>query len=241
MKMKTSYRLVGLFMVIVGVGPVSTAENLRTLDGLLDLTANGGTNPATGGPWKVGDEYRFAFCSSTGMTATATNIAAYDSFVQNLANLSHLKIGAGDGFIWKAYGSTTAVDARDHLDLYPSGTNVSVWLINGTTVVADHYADLYGFDQMNNAINKSELNGAPFIGAQYSPVWSGTSGSSGTAAAGDELGASDSGSKVGLITKEDRWWIDRFGNYDQSVVLPLYAFSQVFEIKGPAGTVIILK
>jgi len=48
--------------------------------GILDLTANGGINPATGFAWEAGDTYRFIFATSTG---TSCNIHRY-CYIQHL-------------------------------------------------------------------------------------------------------------------------------------------------------------
>jgi hypothetical protein len=58
--------------------------------GILDLTANGGNNPATGAAWQAGDQYRIVFTSSTTTQATSTDIATYDAFVQGLADAASL-------------------------------------------------------------------------------------------------------------------------------------------------------
>ena len=71
--------------------------------GVLDLTANGGINPATSSPWQLGDQYRFAFVTSTTRNATSTVIADYNTFVQNAANASSLGLS---GATWKVIGST---------------------------------------------------------------------------------------------------------------------------------------
>jgi hypothetical protein len=217
--------------------------NLTNQIGVLDLTRNNGVNPATGNLWQEGDMYRFAFCTSTGIVATSTNISTYNDFVQDLADASPLGIGAAQDVTWKAIASTASIAARDNASLPPTGTNVSVWLVDGTTLVADDYVDLYGHRMMNHAINKSETGGAPFEDvAQYSNVWTG-SGVTGGIQSGNELGAADGTSQCGLITNGDRHWITRF-TLSQTGVRPLYGFSEVLTIEtlpGPPGTLLIVR
>ena len=53
--------------------------------GILQGSANGGINPATGNPWQTGDQYRLAFVTSGTRNATSPDIADYDAFVQSAA------------------------------------------------------------------------------------------------------------------------------------------------------------
>lgn len=196
--------------------------------GIIDLSRNGGVNPATGRLWRIGDTYRFAFCSSTGSTATSSSISTYNNFVQNLANASPRGIGAADGVTWKAIASTPSVSAKDNASLDPFGTGTSIWLVDGTTCVADDYADLFGDGTMNIAIGKSETGGQPLYAGRYRDVWTG-SDTQGNIKSNDALGASDNTSKGGLITNWRRGWIDRF-TIDQSQLRPLYGISNLLTV-----------
>ena len=53
--------------------------------GILDLTANGGINPNTGAAWADGDQYRLAFHTDAGTTATSNDPAFYDDFATTQA------------------------------------------------------------------------------------------------------------------------------------------------------------
>ncbi|MCH7228726.1 Ig-like domain-containing protein [Haloferula sp. A504] len=196
--------------------------------GILDLTRNNGINPATGALWKIGDTYRLVFCTSSGISAISSNITTYNNFVQTLADASPLGIGTTEGVTWKAIASTPSISARDNASLDPNGTGTSVWLVDGTTCVADDYADLFGDGTMNVAIGKSETGGQPLYAGTYRDVWTG-SDTSGNIKDNDALGAADGTSKGGLITNWRRGWIDRF-SIDKNEVRPLYGISNLLTV-----------
>lgn len=138
--MKATHLMKGM-LAIAGLAAFTTshAAVIGQL-GVLQSSANGGINPATGVAWAAGDTYRLVFVTSTTTTATSTDIADYNAFVQGVAN------AAGLGSVtWRAVGSTATVAARDNTGTNPSsGTGVSIILMNGTTVIADNNADLWG-------------------------------------------------------------------------------------------------
>ena len=60
----------------------------------------------------AGDTYHLVFVTSTTRNATSTNIADYDAFVNNVADLaSNAQLG---DINWKVIGSTSSVDAVNH-------------------------------------------------------------------------------------------------------------------------------
>jgi hypothetical protein len=213
----------------VGAGSARGSDILTQL-GILDLDANGGINPATGLAWAAGDTYRFAFSSSIGTNATSTDIADYNAFIQGLANASGLGIGAAEGVTWKAIASTLTVAANVNTST-DSGTGESIWLLNGTSLVADNYADLYGFTTHSTAINKSETFGSPYDGGDYTSVWTGSDGVGGIKGGG-ELGDPDGTSQTGLFgfTSNDHW-INRF-SIDNTLIKGVYGLSEPLSIQG---------
>nr|NIP27838.1 hypothetical protein [Phycisphaerae bacterium]NIR65910.1 hypothetical protein [candidate division Zixibacteria bacterium]NIP55443.1 hypothetical protein [Phycisphaerae bacterium]NIS54151.1 hypothetical protein [Phycisphaerae bacterium]NIU10520.1 hypothetical protein [Phycisphaerae bacterium] len=125
-----------------GSGSGSLAGQL----GILNLTANGGINPATSAPWAEGDTYRFAFFTSATTDAVSADISTYNAWVQGLADATTVyNIGSVFGATWKVIGSTDAVDARDNTSTNPgvNGTGEAIFLLDGSTVVASDYADLW--------------------------------------------------------------------------------------------------
>ena len=85
-----------------------------------------------------GDPYVLAFVSSTVRDGTSSNIGDYNNFVQGLADTAG--IGQAQGLTWKAIASTATVDARDNVGNFG---NVPVYLLDGTTVIADSFSDLW--------------------------------------------------------------------------------------------------
>lgn len=139
MKTKRSMLTVGIVMAAIGLlGATADAALVGQL-GILDLDANAGINPATGSPWQAGDQYRFAFVSSTTRDATSTSIADYNTFVQNAANASSLNLS---GASWKVIASTEAVNARVNTSTTGSGGE-AIFLVDGGTKIADNYGDLW--------------------------------------------------------------------------------------------------
>jgi hypothetical protein len=116
--------------------------------GILDLTANGGINPATGNPWALGDTYRLIFVTRGTTVATSTDISTYNAFVQSEANASTAFPTLGS-VSWSVVGSTAAVAARDNTATNPAvnGTGVPILLMDGTTLMATDYANLWSYDR----------------------------------------------------------------------------------------------
>lgn len=132
--MKTSNLLFALALA-------ATSANAAIIGqlGILDDTANGGINPATGAAWAPGDTYRLIFLSSETTSTTSSDISTYNSTVQGWANAAGL-----GGATWNVVGSTGAVDARDNTGTNPgSGTGVAFFKMDGTTLLANNNADLW--------------------------------------------------------------------------------------------------
>ncbi len=101
----------------------------------------------------AGGSFRLLFVTSTGHTASSSNIADYNRFVQGRAAAGHSSIRPFKGG-FRAVASTGAVDARDNT--CTTGTGVPIHWLNGNRVAAD-YADFYddGWDDQGNPKNES--------------------------------------------------------------------------------------
>ena len=87
----------------------------------------------------AGDEFRLIFLSSTKRDASSTDIADYNTFIQNLAAAGHAAIQTyNSGFT--VVGCTQDTDARDNTNT--TGTGVPIYWLNGAKIAAD-YADFY--------------------------------------------------------------------------------------------------
>ncbi|BCX48517.1 hypothetical protein HAHE_24250 [Haloferula helveola] len=216
--------------------------DLSTQLGVLSLTNNNGINPATGNLWQIGDNYRLAFVTSGTTDATSNDIATYNTLVQNAANASSLGLGsaswfaiasaAGDG------GGIPAVDARTNTSTNPGvdGTGEPIYLMNGTTIAANDYSDLWD-GVTNNHINRDEENAArptntiPLFNP-YGGVWTGTN-DNGTANAA--LGVASP--RFGIFSAETKFWESR-GTSGQATEAALYGLSEVLTVSaaGPPDT-----
>lgn len=210
--------------------------------GIIDLTANGGINPATGAAWADGDQYRLVFVSSTFRDAASHDIADYNAHVQAAAN------AAGIGSVtWNAIASTwdgdggATVDARDNTSTNPGvdGSGVGIILIDGSTIIANDYNDLWD-GTIDSQINRTESNGAytppltsPF--GQFGGVWAGTT------ASGTNRGVASLGgprADLGLAIAVNSQWIRRADiNPHDNASLGLYAMSEALTIRGPSGAI----
>jgi len=196
---------------------------LRGQFGILTVETLAGNNPATGAPWAAGDQYRFAFHTSATITAVSADIATYNTWVQGLANASTAyNIGADDGVTWKAIGSTAAVDARDNTSTNPTvETGCAIFLLDGSTVVANDYADLWD-GEIQHIINLTEQGTEwaywPWTGTEID----GTAGTGGSSA--NPLGSNGQvGQGNASVTTE---WIWRVWTMDPPEnLMPMYALS----------------
>ncbi|MDG1670194.1 MAG: PEP-CTERM sorting domain-containing protein, partial [Akkermansiaceae bacterium] len=170
--------------------------------GILDLNANGGINPNTGAAWADGDQYRLAFHTDAGTTATSNDPAFYDNFATAQANLSTL----GNGSIatstgWTAHlyvhtdgslpaGTSPVSSPRDRAGTTDiangsgiGGAGVPMFTMDGTTAIARNNADMYdGWSNPFDSNSVVRLTGAQTGGqaVHYSPFL-------------DQFGSGDSG------------------------------------------------
>ncbi len=86
-----------------------------------------------------GDTFRLMFQTSARRDATATDIGVYDAFVRGRAAAGHAAIRQyADQF--RVVGSTSNVDARDHLEMNPEvhGEGDPVYWLNGERIAEDN-------------------------------------------------------------------------------------------------------
>ena len=138
--------------------------------GAIEVPANWSLKP-TGRA--AGDQFRLLFLSSTKRDGSSTDIATYNTFVQERAAAGHADIRTySAGF--RAVGCTSDVDARDNTRT--TGTGVPIYWLNGAKA-ADNYADFYdgSWDDEVNDKNESGTNGPdtsqsvnrPFTGCEH--------------------------------------------------------------------------
>ena len=104
-----------------------------------------------------GDQFRLLFVTSGTRNAASSDIAVYNTFVQNAANGTGVDATIrGMSGEFRAVISTFSVDARDNTATHPNADIPIHWL--GGAKVADSYADFYddGWDSLQG---KNELAG----------------------------------------------------------------------------------
>ncbi len=177
-----------------------------------------------------GDTFRLMFTTST-LThrPTSSDIATYNTFIQNLvAGSGHTDVRPFSS-LFKVMGSTSAVDARDNTDtnVNSDGTGEPIYWLNGAKV-ADDYADFYD-GSWDNTSTKDEAGSGGSIGN----IWTG-SGIDGTKVSGFTFG----GSQVAATPPST----GRLGGgaFANTVNNAYYGFSPVFEVgAGPSVSVTI--
>ncbi len=120
----------------------------------------------------VGDQYRLAFVTSTARSATAQFIEDYNNFVTNAANTQTALSALGT--TWTAIASEyfRGIAARDNTGTNPGvSAGVPIFLLDGTTKVADSNADLWD-GSIDAAINRDESGAIVVDGTK---IWTGTS------------------------------------------------------------------
>ena len=109
-----------------------------------------------------GDQFRFVFVTDATTTALSVNITDYDSFVQSQAGGATYD---GATVTWLAIGSTSVVDAIDHI----GQTNTPVYLVDGTEVTTSTTPSGLWSGTIMNPIDE-DISGS----IVSSDVWTGT-------------------------------------------------------------------
>ncbi len=148
----------------------------------------------------AGNQYRLMFRTTLTHDATSNDISVYNAFVTSVSNANATL--AALGTTWMAVGSTDTVDARDNTNTNPlTDTGVPIYLLDGTTKIADNNADLW--DGTIDAFIERDENGDLNQGGS---VFTG-SVADGTAATFAALGTGFGFSNAGLPNATNSNWI----------------------------------
>ena len=181
----------------------------------------------------AGDKFPLLFTTSTKRNASSTDIADYNTFVQNRAAAGHADIQSySSGF--RVVGSTSATDARDNTSTTYTSTNkgVRIYWLNGNKV-ADEYEDFYDgtWDEESNPTNESGSFRLLSAQVNYPFTRSNDNGTKDTVFSGRYLGASNS-VRVGRPGSSNA--VDGPLYSGNSTVpthtRPFYALSEVFQV-----------
>jgi hypothetical protein len=162
-----------------------------------------------------GDKYHILFVTSGTATATSTNIADYDAFVQTAADTA----GIGGSINWVALASTSTVNAITHADVQGP-----VFLLNGTKIANDA-SDLWD-GSVAARIDIDETGAA--ISSAY-VVWTGST-SGGVAASPLGVASPTHGSAFFTGT----FWVSLAVTTNSSG-LRLYGISEAFTVPTPSA------
>ena len=196
------------------------------------------TSPTVPADWPLipsgigpGDTFRLLFMTSTRRDATSTNIADYNTHVQNAANLSGASVAIkpfAGGF--KVVGCTATVTARANTDSEATDPDAPIYWLNGVKI-ADDYAEIYSGSWQNQveASIRNETGAQPssnldvFTGCHDNGTTSG-----GTVFPLGTSGTIDTGSPVAHTSP----FYDDLSS--PTIPRPFYALSPVFMVEAQA-------
>jgi hypothetical protein len=193
---------------------IAVGANSRVEAGGIALSTPAGLTP--------GESFRFVFVTDGGTTATSSNIAVYNSFVNMQAGGATYN---GSVVTWDAIGSTTAVNAIDNVGQQPI---VGVFLADGTLVTTSTTTTGLWSGTLSHQIDED------LSGPQGGFLWTGTT-SAGVAAA---VGANSSGPlgdihhpTQGITNVTSSLWVDdQVGNAPPDGPFQMYAISDVLVV-----------
>ncbi|MCY4134348.1 MAG: hypothetical protein OXG30_05485, partial [bacterium] len=140
---------------VAGQGPATVAAGKGSLAYTIvndDYFVNSDGDVVVPADWALvpdgldaGDRFRLLFRTTARRDATATDIGVYDSFVQGEVRSGALAALLGPYVsAFKAVGSTSSVDARDHLGLWESGAYADATSANADAGVGIYWMDAAG-------------------------------------------------------------------------------------------------
>ena len=177
----------------------------------------------------MGDEFRLLIVTSTRRNARSTNIADYDTHVQNAVAAGHTDIRSYSSQ-FKVVGCTAAVDARDHTAT--TGNGVPIYWLNGNKV-ADNYGDFYDGSWDEEATGRNQSGGSVSFGSSNNyRVFTGCDDDGTELIAGDSKALGKNPALLGRPNESGRAGpID--GNLTRSndQTAPFYALSPVFVVR----------
>lgn len=170
----------------------------------------------------AGDTFRFLFVTAGTTTATSSDIATYNTFVQAQAGNATYN---GVTVTWKAIGSTSSVSARDNVGGF--GTPVAVYRPGGAKLADDMTANVNGLWSGTLLATPSErIDGSSVT--EY--PWTGSKLDGGIPSLGSYLGDLF-GVYAGNTSAANLWITASNGNYYGSP-RPMYGLSEELTASG---------
>ena len=176
-------------------------------------------------------EFRFLFVTSTGRNANSSNIADYNTFVQDRAAAGHSSIRPFASQ-FRAVGSTETVHARDNTSTTytTSDKGPPIWWLNGSKA-ADHYEDFYD-GSWDSESGRNESGNAQTTGCGQGgrgAVWTG-SNNDGTKAGNFSLGGSANSARTGGLNCSNLDPLSSNSSTAHGIAKQLYALSPVVKL-----------
>ena len=176
----------------------------------------------------AGDRFRLIFRSSTTRNAQSTNIADYNSFIQDRAAAGHIDIRAHSA-TFRVLGSTADDDARDNTATTYTAADkgVAIYWLGGAKVAVD-YEDFYDGSWSTADAGKDE-NGND----RPNPTVLTTPGTyTGSAADGTEYFSGGTSRALGASLVKVGQPLSSNNNSQSSNTGPFYGLSPVFRVEG---------
>ena len=190
----------------------------------------------------AGDEFRLVFMTNTWRDATATDIAAYDAHIQASAAGSH-DGGAHEAIkpyssLFKVVGSTSAVDARDHIGANPTNTrhrDAPIYWMGGSRIAASNNSFWSTtWENWGTADRRSPAGVAVNSGTSNDWHWTGTQ-DDGAKASGNELGATNVRRGRFRVDGTTTGPLSGGGDAPQAQTHALLGISPIFRVGNPPG------
>ncbi|HKK18522.1 MAG TPA: hypothetical protein VJ952_07555 [Opitutales bacterium] len=230
-------------LALFAVVPQAHAQLKGQLD-ILDLSDNSGLNPNTGDPWKVGDTYHLAYVTTATRDANSTDIAVYNTFVnddaatQDVTNQSGGSVNLGS-VNWFAVASTGTTDAIDNAIITASVWDIYNTLNDGAASATDDgflASDATDFWDFKFPPNTGNNSGNPIVDLNggNNNVWTGTdAGGIANAALGEGTGS---------LRHWTGWWNwdDPFNTDANDTLRPMLAVSQELQVVPEASVALLV-
>ena len=183
--------------------------------------------PADIGP---GERFWLIFLSSTKRDATSTDIADYNTFVQDLASSGHANI-QDHASRFRVVGCTQTVDARDNTRTNTNGPGVPIYWVGGAKV-ADSHTDFYDGSWDDEVNDRNELgNDAHDTSQTGNYTWTGCEHDGTESFAGGTSAALGKNAvRWGKLNASNNGPIEGTGSTLKGSSRPFYALSPVFQV-----------
>ena len=215
----------------------NTAWRQRSGNEAYQIEVSGRPSDVVPGDWALtpsglasGTKFRLLFLTHTGHAPTSTDIATYNTYVQNQAKAStaHQAIKPySAGFT--VVGSTAAVDARDNTST--TGTGVRIYWLNGNKI-ADNYADFYD-GSWDDETNPTRRDG---VTTTANPVYTGSTDNGTEKIPSNSKALGTSSINVGQLNDATGGPIDSNNQSASTTLLHYYAISQIFTVGNNPAT-----